>query len=51
MTSCNGQGLTQAGHPETLTVQPLSKMSKAHGERAVARLVDGCPVAVVIAER
>ena len=39
------------GHPETLTVQPLSKMPKAHGERAVARLVDGCPVAVMIAQR
>lgn len=39
------------GHPETLQVQPLAKMPKAHGERAVARLVDGCPVAVLIAQR
>ncbi len=38
------------GHPETLQVQPLSKMPKARGERAVARLVDGCPVPVLIAQ-
>lgn len=48
---CRNNGLDQAGHPETLTVQPLSKMPKAHGELAVARLVDGCPVAVLIAQR
>jgi hypothetical protein len=48
---CRNNGLEQAGHPETLTVQPLSKMPKAHGELAVARLVDGCPVAVLIAQR
>jgi hypothetical protein len=51
MVSCDTNGLTRAGHPETATVQPLSKMPKAHGERAVARLVDGCPVAVMIAQR
>jgi hypothetical protein len=45
------KGLEQAGHPETLQVQPLSKMPRAHGELAVARLVDGCPVAVLIAQR
>jgi len=48
---CRNNGLEHAGHPETLEVQPLSKMPKAHGERAVARLVDGCPVAVLIAQR
>jgi hypothetical protein len=51
MASCDSHGLTQAGHPEALTVQPLSKMPQAHGERAVARLVGGCPVAVMIAQR
>lgn len=47
---CRNNGLEHAGHPEALQVQPLSKMPKAHGERAVARLVDGCPVAVMIAQ-
>lgn len=48
---CKNNGLEQAGHPETLKVQPLSKMPRARGEHAVARLVDGCPVAVLIAQR
>ncbi len=50
MTNCK-TAPQLVGHPETLTVQPLSKMPEAHGERAVARLVDGCPVAVMIAQR
>lgn len=50
MTNCK-TAPQLVGHPETLTVQPLSKMPKAHGERAVARLVDGCPVAAMIAQR
>ena len=37
-----------AANPEALKLQPLSKMPKAHGERAVSRLVDGCAVAVPI---
>jgi len=37
-----------AANPQTLTLQPLSKMPKAHGERAVSRLIDGCAVAVPI---
>jgi hypothetical protein len=51
MPDCDRNGLTSAGHPETQTVQPLSKMPNAHAERAVVRLVDGCPVAVLIAQR
>lgn len=47
---CDSKGLSRASHPETLTAQPLSKLPKAHGERAVARLVDGCPVSVLIAQ-
>ena len=47
--SCHSNGLSRASHPETLTARPLSKLPKAHGERAVARLVDGCPVPVLIA--
>jgi hypothetical protein len=39
------------GNPESLKAHPLSKMPKAHGERAVARMVDGCPVPVLIAQR
>lgn len=51
MASCDRDGLTNAGHPDTPEVQPLSKMPKAHAERAVVRLVDGCPVPVLIAQR
>lgn len=47
---CDSNELSRASHPETLTAQPLSKLPKAHGERAVARLVDGCPVPVLIAQ-
>lgn len=50
-TSCDSKGLSRASHPEALTAQPLSKMPEAHAERAVVRLVDGCPVAVLIAQR
>ena len=39
------------GKPDALTAQPLTKMPMAHGEWAVARLVDGCPVAVPIVRR
>ncbi len=51
MANCENHGLERAGHPEAPQAQPLSKMPRAHGERAVARLVDGCPVAVLIAQR
>jgi hypothetical protein len=51
MVGCDPNKLQRAGDPEALKVQPLSKMPRAHGERAVARLVDGCPVAVMIAQR
>ena len=50
MVSCDNNGLSHAGHPETLTAQPLSKMPKARLEKAVVRLVDGCPVPVVVAQ-
>jgi hypothetical protein len=39
------------GNPESLKAHPLSKMPRGHGERAVARMVDGCPVPVLIAQR
>jgi|GEM_PF-2417617 len=48
---CGSEPLQRAAHPEVVQVQPLSKMPQAHGELAVARLVDGCPVAVLIAQR
>lgn len=51
MADCGRNGLENAGHPDTPAVQPLSKMPEAHAERAVVRLVDGCPVAVLIAQR
>jgi hypothetical protein len=51
MVNCDSNGLTPAGGPETQQLQPLSRMPRAHGERAVARLVDGCPVAVTIAQQ
>lgn len=47
--SCDSNGPSRASHPEPLMAQPLSKLPKAHGERAVARSVDGCPVSVLIA--
>lgn len=50
MADCRTDGLELAGNPEMLKAQPLSKLPKAHGERAVVRLVDGCPVAVMIAQ-
>jgi len=51
MANCGGNGLTRAGYSDTPGVQPLSKMPEAHAERAVVRLVDGCPVAVLVAQR
>lgn len=51
MADCDRNRLENAGHPDIPAVQPLSKMPKAHAERAVVRLVDGCPVAVLIAQR
>lgn len=50
MTDCKDAAPQPVGHPEALQAQPLSQMPKAHGERAVARLVDGCPVAVLVAQ-
>ena len=50
MVSCDSNGVSRAGHPDAPTAQPLSKLPKAHGERAVVRLVDGCPVSVLIAQ-
>lgn len=38
--------LRMASRPAASEAQPLSKMPSAHLEFAVARLVDGCPVAV-----
>ena len=37
-----------AGNPDGLALQPLSKMPKARLEYAVARTIDGCPVAAPI---
>jgi hypothetical protein len=37
-----------AANPDRLPLQPLSKLPKAHGERAVSRLVDGCAAPVMI---
>lgn len=51
MATCGRYGLEKAVVAETLKAQPLSKMPEAHGERAVARLVDGCPVAVPVVQR
>ncbi len=48
MANCRSAAPELAGRPERLQAQPLSKMPEARGERAVARLVDGCPVAVLI---
>ena len=39
-------GLSVARGPAAEKMQPLSKMPSGHLELAVARLVDGCPVAV-----
>ncbi|USQ95571.1 hypothetical protein [Caulobacter sp. RL271] len=50
MVNCKSNGPELVASSETPRLQPLSKMPKAHGERAVARLVDGCPVAVTIAQ-
>jgi hypothetical protein len=50
MANCRGEGPELIANAEMLQGQPLSKMPKARGERAVARLVDGCPVAVTIAQ-
>ena len=50
MVSCDSNGLSRAGQPETLRTQPLSKLPGAHLERAVVRLVDGCPVTVMVAQ-
>lgn len=45
---CRSAAPQPVGHPETLMVEPLSKMPMARGEWAVAHMVDGCPVAVLI---
>lgn len=50
MVNCKSNGPELVANSEKLRAVPLSKMPKAHGERAVARLVDGCPVAVTIAQ-
>jgi hypothetical protein len=51
MASCGRHGLERAGGSQTPTVQPLSRMPPARAEYAVARLIDGCPVASPIAQR
>jgi hypothetical protein len=48
MVNCKSTGPELVASSERLQALPLSKMPKARGERAVARLVDGCPVAVPI---
>lgn len=48
--NCRSDALQKAARLDTLKIQPLSKLPKAHGERAVARLVDGCPVPVLVAQ-
>lgn len=40
--------LRKARDSGTTEIQPLSKMPSAHLEFAVARLVDGCPVAALM---
>lgn len=50
MVNCKSNGPELVSSSEKLRAVPLAKMPKAHGERAVARLVDGCPVAVTIAQ-
>lgn len=50
MVNCKSIGPELVSSSEKLRAVPLAKMPKAHGERAVARLVDGCPVAVTIAQ-
>jgi hypothetical protein len=50
LSTCGIHGLERAGHLETPTTQPLSKMPKARLEKAVVRLVDGCPVPVLVAQ-
>ncbi len=49
--NCRSSAPELVGNRESLKAHPLSKMPKAHGERAVARMVDGCPVPVLIAQR
>jgi hypothetical protein len=49
-TNCKTIAPEPAGDPETLKSQPLSKMPKARLEKAVVRLVDGCPVPVLVAQ-
>ncbi len=49
--NCRSSAPELVGNPESLKAHPLSKMPKAYGERAVARMVDGCPVPVLIAQR
>lgn len=50
MVNCKSNGPEPVASSEKLRAVPLSKLPRAHGERAVARLVDGCPVAVTIAQ-
>lgn len=46
-TACD-KGFEYAGNPEGQALQPLSKMPMARLEYAVARTIDGCPVAAPI---
>lgn len=48
--NCRSTAPELVSSSETLQAVPLSKMPKARGERAVARMVDGCPVPVLIAQ-